>query len=817
MRSKVYLLTGWIVACSFVATLGAPPAIAEEGARIEGALVRETGSSVGGASVVVAETGAATLTDSRGTFALSGLEPGTYTVTFTLGDNATTETVEVGLGVTEMRVEVDWVVSFAEMITVTSASRRAERIVEAPAAVTVVTEEEIERQASHGQVPKLLEFTPGVEVTQSGVYDYNFNTRGFNSSLNRRVATLIDGRDPSVPFLGAQEWAAVSFPLDDISSLELVRGPSAALYGPNASSGVLNLTTKSPRYSQGGSVRLTGGELSTLNADLRWAGDIGSGWYFKALGGLRDHGDFTVSRNGAAEYSVPCTVSGQTDCLPQEAVPLAFEDDDQVIFGGLRFDKQLNSGEILTFEGGQATIEGPAFQTGIGRVQLIDIERPWARFNFSAPRWNLLAYYNKRSAPEQLALSAGTNLSLETDNFNVELQGNWDFADDKGRVVLGGSYSEDSIDSFDPRQGAQTLIFEPVDADFQAIYGQIDWNLSDNVKLVLAGRWDDSSLHDSQFSPKGSLVWSVARDHTLRLTYNEAFQVPNYSEYFLQANAAPPVDLSAIEGICLLGGVSCGFAPGPTRVLALGNEALELEEVRTVEVGYSGILGGRAYLTIDYYRSENENFITDLLPEFTTSLGKINPAFGPYQPPADLDPGLQAVLLATLQGALGPSFGILSNNLDGTPIFAAASYTNFGSVDTQGIELGLNWYFRDDWTLSANYSWFDFDIQQNAPGLDQILLPNTPENKIAMGISWVGDRADFGISGRWVDDFRWVVGPFQGDVQSYTTLDLSANYRIDENWSIGLNVANLFDDQHFEAFGGDLLERRALANVSYGW
>ena len=73
-------------------------------------------------------------------------------------------------------------------ITVVSASRRAERITEAPAAISVVPREEIERQASHGQLPKLLEFTPGAEVTQSGVYDFNFNTRGFNSSLNRRVA-----------------------------------------------------------------------------------------------------------------------------------------------------------------------------------------------------------------------------------------------------------------------------------------------------------------------------------------------------------------------------------------------------------------------------------------------------------------------------------------------------------------------------------------------------------------------------------------------------------------------------------------------------
>ena len=135
----------------------------------------------------------------------------------------------------------------------------ATKVVDAPAAVTSIHEEEIQQQASQGQVPKILEFTPGAEVTQSGLYDFNFNTRGFNSSLNRRVSTYIDGRDVGVVLLGAQEWAAISGGLDDISSLEFVRGPSAALYGANASSGVVNITTKPPKDKPEGLARFTGG------------------------------------------------------------------------------------------------------------------------------------------------------------------------------------------------------------------------------------------------------------------------------------------------------------------------------------------------------------------------------------------------------------------------------------------------------------------------------------------------------------------------------------------------------------------------------
>src|SRR5262249_46459211 len=160
-----------------------------------------------------------------------------------------------------------WEVGLAETITVTSVSRRAERITDAPAAVTLVTAQEIERAAAGGQVPKLVEFTPGGGFTQSGLYDFNFTTRGFNSSLHRRVLPAGDGRYPATPVPGAQESAAVSFPLDELASAEMVRGPGSALYGANAFSGVLNLITKAPRDSLGGKVRLTGGELDTRRAD----------------------------------------------------------------------------------------------------------------------------------------------------------------------------------------------------------------------------------------------------------------------------------------------------------------------------------------------------------------------------------------------------------------------------------------------------------------------------------------------------------------------------------------------------------------------
>ena len=809
------------------ALLSSVLASSQETGRIEGRVVRGSGTSsvgsagaegVGGVSVVVNELSLTDITDANGAFTFSAIPAGSYSVTFVLGTNVVTrEQVEVAAGqATAIEQEVDWQVGYAETLTVFGASRRIERIVEAPSAVTVINEKEIEQDASHGQLPKLLEYTPGAEITQSGIYDFNFNTRGFNSSLNRRVATLVDGRDPSVPFLGAQEWAAISFPLDDLATVELVRGPSAALYGANASSGVLNMTSKQPRYSQGGLFRVTGGELDTVNLDFRLAESLGNDWYVKLVGGLRNSGDFSVSRRGAAEYSVPCASAAQVDCLPQEAVLLAREDDDDIFFGGVRFDKYLQSGMALTFEGGYADVAGPVFQTGIGRVQLVDVKRPWARFNWNAERFNLLAYYSERNAPEQLALSSGANLALDTYHAHVEGQTNWSFAEEKVQVVLGGSYRHTDIDSADPDSGRQTLMFEPVTSETGAAFGQVDWSLSDRWKIVLAGRFDESTLHDPQFSPKASLVYNLNDESSLRFTYNEAFQVANYSEFFLQADVAVPVSLSAIEGAaCTPFGVDCGFG-SPTRIIAVGNDDLELEKTKMFEIGYAGILANKAYLTLDYYNARNDQFITDLIPQLDALGNRTNPDFGAYQPPPN-HPNPQA-LVGALRANLPPNlFPILSNNFDGTPVFVARSYTNFGRVKTQGIDFGLNYYFLEDWTLSFAYSWFDFEIEdQDSPFASQ-LLPNTPENKVAGGVSYAVPKWDFAFDLRWVDEFRWSVGPFQGQVEAYTTADVRGNYYFSDRIGIGVNVANLFDNDHWESFGGDLLGRRALANVVVKW
>ncbi len=119
-------------------------------------------------------------------------------------------------------------------VVVEALSRTPEPIVKAPAAVSKVDMAVASDLSITGQAPLALASLTGVDVVQSGTNDFNVNSRGFNTSTNRRVLVLQDGRDLSFALLGSQEWLGLSVPLEDMASIEMVRGPGSALYGANA-------------------------------------------------------------------------------------------------------------------------------------------------------------------------------------------------------------------------------------------------------------------------------------------------------------------------------------------------------------------------------------------------------------------------------------------------------------------------------------------------------------------------------------------------------------------------------------------------------
>jgi len=787
-----------IIGCLVVLfLLGGNMVIAAEGGQIFGQVVLPGGVGLGGVRVLIEETGSTAMTTPSGTFRFDGVSPGSFTLVFSLGDNSSRqEGVEVSAGATTvLQQEVDWKTSSAQTQTVFSASRRTQRIVDAPAAASTVDSETIDPQSVYWSLPKLLEFSLGADISFSSLFDANLNTRGFSSSLNRRVLVLVDGRDLADGMMSAQEWGAVPFLLGDISSVELVRGPGSALYGANAYNGVLNITTKDPRYSQGGRIQLGGGEEGFAGMDFRYAGNAGDGWYYKVWGGYQSLDQPSSSRNEGVEYPG----------LPFEAV--AVDQDDVARYsGGFRADKYFPGGNILTLELGTAHAEGSTFQTGIGRVQVDKTDRPYFRVNFNTAHFNVLGYWDQRDA-RQIALGSGADLFEDAKKWQIEIQGHTTFSNERGRVIGGVSYRNMDVDSANPL-GFQTIISGARSDDSQAVFGQLEYDFNDSLRGIIAARWDDGTLIDGQISPKAALVYRINMDHSIRFKYDEAFQTPNYLERFLKIPAGTPVDLSAIEDALApyLGGVPLGFSGVP--VMGMGNEKLDVEKITNYEIGYTGIVGGKAVISASYYWSQLENFVTELLPG-------VNPVFAPYTPPSVLPLEVQQLVLGALGQALPPEvLAAMTNDAAGNPLFAY-SYGNFGKVDTEGMELGISYYPVDSLELSLYYSWLDYTIKQSLEGSS--LLPNSPENRLALVASYSSPKFDLSLRGRWIDDFYWSAGIFDGPVPSYTSIDLNFRYHISDQWDIGILADNLLDDEHWETFGGDITRRRALLFLGYSF
>ena len=96
-------------------------------------------------------------------------------------------------------------------------------------------------------------------------------------------------------------------------------------------------------------------------------------------------------------------------------------------------------------------------------------------------------------------------------------------------------------------------------------------------------------------------------------------------------------------------------------------------------------------------------------------------------------------------------------------------------------------------------------------------MPNAPGNTYSLNLAYVEDAFDVSVGWRKVEGFLWNAGVFNGRVPGYDVVSLTGNYHFNEHWGVGLDVSNALDNEHWEAFGGDILQRRALAHVNFSW
>src|SRR5476649_2105402 len=162
-------------------------------------------------------------------------------------------------------------------IQVTSASRKEQRAEDVPAAIYVITRDDI-RRSGMTSVPDLLRLVPGVQVAQINSNKWAVSVRGFNGLRANKLLVLVDGRSVYSRIFSGVLWDAEDVMLDDVDRIEVIRGPGAAIWGANAVNGVINIVTRSAADTQGGLVRGDAGRAGEQGA-ARYGGTLGAASY----------------------------------------------------------------------------------------------------------------------------------------------------------------------------------------------------------------------------------------------------------------------------------------------------------------------------------------------------------------------------------------------------------------------------------------------------------------------------------------------------------------------------------------------------------
>jgi iron complex outermembrane receptor protein len=174
-------------------------------------------------------------------------------------------------------------------VDITTASRRVERLSVTPAAVSIVTDEDV-RRSGVTTVADAMRLAGGVDVARIHGNAWAVSARGFTISTANKLLVLVDGRTVYSPLFSGTFWDAQDMILGDIDRIEVVRGPGGSTWGANAVNGVINIISKPAAATRGSFVTLTAGAPDHIIAGVRYGGRFGASGSYRVYGKFRDRG-----------------------------------------------------------------------------------------------------------------------------------------------------------------------------------------------------------------------------------------------------------------------------------------------------------------------------------------------------------------------------------------------------------------------------------------------------------------------------------------------------------------------------------------------
>ncbi len=771
--------------------------------KVTGKVSDEEGVGLSGATVYAIEIGVGTTADMEGNYELTVPAGELLIEASFVGFSASSKKVDISEGTT-----LDFVLSQGsalDEVVVYSGSKKAEKLTSSTATVITISAREIERYA--GNPAELLARKKGIDYFRAGIAAPAFNIRGFNSNFNSKNLQVVDNRVSSLIATGLPMGPLTTTIKEDIEQVEVILGPNATLYGPNAHNGLINTITKDPRKYQGltvaGNLGVTGDGDAYYSGRMRFAKKFNDQWAFKATGEYTKAKEFHYADSVYIDRKAADGSPG-TDGV-KEGYP-EFELDNNVEFfkteASAYFTPKAGTDIIATYGHSNSTYLAP---TNVGRNQIIDWRINVFQLRFNTKNFFAQTYLTTSKTDDTYSIDDRTKQyyrGIDAGLTPEEAGGDFSYAsgalfkDDSKRWNAEIQYSNTLFEKLDLITGLQyqkdmanslsTYLLDMNDDDTIDVsqfggYLHLNYDFGSGFNALAAARIDNHDIYGTNFIPKLGLVKELDNG-SFRFTYGQGIAAPTILNMYGD----------------LFGGLILGNAEGFTLSDGSKVDPQDVEKVSTYEIGYRGTLAKDLYADINAYYNINKDFLSPVTVIGVTTFRGDTP-------------------IEEVQSAFGIYNGLV------------ATYINFGEVNTYGADFSLTYSFSPQWSMTANYSYFDYSFDENntendfnKDGAVNFLdfLVNAPKNKGGLGLNYYGSRFFGSIFGRSIQKYNYF-SSFQiasetlpgftyrglpivedapsadsynyGPLGGFVTMDLNIGYRVSDKVTVSLAATNLFN------------------------
>ena len=392
-------------------------------------------------------------------------------------------------------------------LVVTSVAKRPEKLSEAASAIQVITGDDI-RRAGSTSLPEALRLASNLEVAQVDSRQWAISARGFNNVFADKMLVLVDGRTVYTPLYAGVYWDVQDTMLADLDRIEVISGPGATQWGANAVNGVINVTTKSAKDTQGG-LLVAGGGTELRNSDeMRYGGKLAPNLYYRVYAKYSDRGD---SVRPSGRKSDDAWRTGQV---------------------GFRMDYDAAAGDVLTLQGD--VYDGDMGQVGPDNIRVNggNLLGRWSRRFDDNSDLKVQVYYDRthRRIPG--------SFTQDIDTYDVDFQHRRPLGPAHDFVWgLGYRFVQDNV----VNTPANAFLPPEVGRGSFSAFAQDEIALSrDRLHLTLGTKVEHNDYTGFEIEPSARLAWRPDLKQTLWGAISRAVRTPSRIDRDLYSPATPP-------------------------------------------------------------------------------------------------------------------------------------------------------------------------------------------------------------------------------------------------------------------------------------